>query len=154
MTDAPETTPRLLPPVYFFAAMAAMAALWWWLPLVTLAGWPWRAVGFVVIAAGVALAMWAFGLFQRAGTGVKPFSPSTALVVHGPYRWTRNPMYVSLTAGLIGWGIVLGALSPFVVVPFFVWWIHGRFVLREELHMERHFGDDFRAYMTRVRRWI
>jgi protein-S-isoprenylcysteine O-methyltransferase Ste14 len=92
--------------------------------------------------------------FRRKKTGLKPFSESTALVVEGPYRFTRNPIYAGFTLMLIGVALALGAVSSLIAVPLYVAIIHFRFILPEEAHMERAFGEEYLALKRRVRRWL
>ena len=114
-----------------------------------------RAAGVAVIALGLAFSAWGVLTFRGAGTEVQPSSPTNkALVTHGPYALTRNPMYVGMVTITLGVALLVGApllfaapvllflLDNFVIIPF------------EEAKMERQFGDAFRAYKARVRRWI
>ncbi len=150
-------TPRSpfdIPPVYFLLAILLMLALHRWLPIVDLVDPPWSRLGWVLIVGGVLLALWAERLFAHAGTGVRPFTPSTALVATGPYRLTRNPMYLGMILVLLGGFILGGSLSSFLLIPVFFWLIHTRFVLPEEDHMAAHFGKDFEDFKQKTRRWL
>ena len=106
------------------------------------------------MALGLALIIWAALLFRRAGTGIVPFSDATALVAEGPYRFTRNPMYLGMAAMLLGAALLLGSLTPFLVIPAFMALIAERFILPEEAMLEREFGERYAAYKLRVRRWL
>ena len=106
------------------------------------------------MGASLGFVFWARMLFVKAGTTVKPFHESSELVVMGPFGVTRNPMYLSMTVFLLGLAILLGSLTPFFVLPFFVWIINTRFIRVEESMLEQRFGDSYRAYKARVRRWI
>ncbi|PYO67712.1 MAG: isoprenylcysteine carboxyl methyltransferase [Gemmatimonadetes bacterium] len=111
-------------------------------------------LGWVLAGAGVALAASAIVLFRRAGTSPVPIQPTTALVVRGPYRLTRNPMYIGLAALYVGVTLLINSLWPLVVLPVVLivirWWV----IAREEAYLERKFGDEYRAYQARVRRWL
>ena len=150
----PPQPRRILPPIYFAAAVGAMIALHFLFPVMKFGQAAFTAAGIALILAGVAIATWARGLFRRAGTTVKPFQESSALVTAGPYRFTRNPMYVGMVTGLLGVGLWLGSLLPFLVVPIFATWIERRFIRYEEAGLERKFGAAYRDYTGRVRRWI
>jgi len=143
-----------IPPFWFVIALALMVALHWLVPIAQLIAWPWSLAGSVLVVAGIALAVAAERRFKRAGTAVRPFEPSTALVEGGPFRFTRNPMYLGMVLVLAGASILLGSLSPLCVLPAFVWLLHARFVVHEEAHMERHFGERYLAYKRGVRRWL
>jgi protein-S-isoprenylcysteine O-methyltransferase Ste14 len=143
-----------LPPVYFLVALALMALLDYVVPVFPLVAKPYRDAGFVFMALGFALAAWAALLFRLARTGIRPFRPATALVTHGPYRLTRNPMYLGMTGILLGAAILLGSLTPFIVIPAFMALIAERFVSREEEMLEQTFGRPYADYKARVRRWL
>jgi len=128
-----------LPPVLFFAALALVVGLHLLVPVVQLFTWPLRvAAGGVLLAAGIALNLWADSLFKRVGTSVKPFEPTTALIVGGPFAFSRHPMYLGMVLILIGSALALGSLSPWVVVPVFVSQITRRFIVAEEAKLRLH----------------
>jgi protein-S-isoprenylcysteine O-methyltransferase Ste14 len=93
-------------------------------------------------------------LFLRAGTPLEPWQTPTALVATGPYRFTRNPMYLGLTLCLIGFALWLGTVTPAMLLPVFVALLTLGFVRPEERRLEQRFGESYRAYKARVRRWI
>lgn len=113
-----------------------------------------RALGWIGVLGFAALAVSALGLFRRAGTSFHPRRPSTALVESGPYRFTRNPMYLGFASLMIGaaflinsWWVLLMAVVAVLIVD--------RTVIQpEEAYLERKFGDEYRQYKTRVRRWL
>ena len=155
MAPAPQERRRWdVPPLHFFAACALMIALHLAAPIVRIVPWPFSLAGIVAIVAGIGLATLAERRFRRAGTAVRPFAPSTALVEDGPFRFTRNPMYVGMLLVLAGLFVLLGSLSPLLVIPAFLWLIQARFVVPEEAHMARHFGERYSDYKRRVRRWL
>ena len=145
---------KMLPPVWLLLALIAMAALHHFAPAARLIRSPWNWLGVIPIVAGLALAASGARLFKRAGTGIVPFSPATALVVTGPYRFTRNPMYLGLVMLLIGVALMLGTLTPWLVIPAFAWWINRRFIAQEEVMLEERFGEEYLRFKQRVRRWI
>ncbi len=109
----------------------------------------WSAVGL-----GLLLTFWAIGTFARARTAVMPHVPARRLVTGGPYRLTRNPMYVGLTFAYAGLALLVDSAWPLLLLPA-VLALLARFVVRrEERHLERVFGDAYRAYRGRVRRWL
>ncbi len=146
--------PRVIPPVYFAAAVAVMIALHWYLPLRRLMPRPWNWLGLVPIAVAAVLSGWAISLFIWRGTTVHPGHTPTRLVTGGPFRFTRNPMYVSLTLMLIGVAVLLGSVSPWLMVPLFVWGINHNIIPGEEARMVEAFGEKYRQYQARVRRWL
>lgn len=145
---------RVLPPVYFFICVMAAYVLHRYLPLVAVVPSPVNWAGAVLVAAGLGIALWASVLFKLAGTPVVPFTQSKAVVTTGIYRWTRNPMYLGMVIGLLGVAMLLGSLSAFLPIPFFVWQIRRKFILPEEAFLEGLFGARYTDYKARVRRWL
>jgi protein-S-isoprenylcysteine O-methyltransferase Ste14 len=144
----------VLPPVYFLLALTAMAVLHYLLPIAQLVSSPYRYAGIVLVVSAFALVLWAAVLFRRAGTTIKPFQQSSALIAGGPFRITRNPMYVGMVGALLGISVLLGSVTPFLVVPVFVALIHSKFIWAEETALERTFGSAYTDYKSRVRRWL
>ncbi len=147
-------SPRFYPPVLLLVAVVLMVALHYVLPVARWLAWPWRALGALPIAVAVLVGFWGAVQFRRHDTTIIPFEQSTALIAEGPYRYSRNPLYLSMTLILVGIWILLGSLSPAVVVPLFVWWISSRFIANEERHLEAQFGRTYLEYKTKVRRWL
>jgi protein-S-isoprenylcysteine O-methyltransferase Ste14 len=144
---------RLLPPVYFLAAIISMAALHFLLPIVRILPAAYSSSA-VVILVGMSLILWAVRLFVKAGTAIKPFEASTKMIVSGPYRWSRNPIYLGMVIILFGIGVGLGTLTPFAIVPLFVWLIQKNFIAHEEAMLDKSFGPAYAEYKKRIRRWL
>lgn len=152
----PAKPPRgpLVPPVYFLAALLLMAGLQLYFPVWHFAAPYHRHAGIALMALFIALILWAAWLFHRAHTGIVPFTPATSFVAAGPYRYTRNPMYLGMAGVLLGAAVFLGTLTPFFAVPVFTALIQARFILAEEAMLEETFGGVFLDYKARVRRWL
>ena len=144
----------LVPPVYLVLALGIMALLHYFLPVAVLLPDSYRLLGAVLILLSLAIGFWAVGLFRRADTGVVPFSPVKTLVAHGPYRFTRNPMYLGMAGLLLGAAILFGTLAPFLIVPVFVALIEWRFILAEEAFLAAELGEAYAEYKAKVRRWL
>lgn len=145
--------PRFLdwPPVWLGLAMAVvwmMAEVW--APL----GAPVRWLGVATAAVALVLAGWAALTFARARTTLIPGQPPSVMVTHGPFRFSRNPIYLADLLILAGWALWLGTLAGLVLVPVLLWTLERRFILPEEAALAERFGDDFRAYADRVPRWL
>ena len=149
-----DKSKRVLPPVYFLAALVSMGALHFFLPIAPMFDPPYPYCGSLLFITGVVLVLWGARSFSRAGTTIKPFQDPSALVTGGPYRYSRNPIYLGLVLALIGAGLLLGTLSPFVVVPVFIWLIQQRFIQPEEAALEKTFGSAYGQYKRQVRRWL
>jgi protein-S-isoprenylcysteine O-methyltransferase Ste14 len=110
--------------------------------------------GIAVLALGLALGAWAITTLRRAGTRVETTKPTTTIVTSGPYRLTRNPIYVGMVVILIGLAIALNTAWLLVaLVPFYLVIRYG-VIAPEEAYLERKFGDMYLSYKSRVRRWI
>jgi len=100
------------------------------------------------------ISFWAAIIMWRAGTPLRPTLPVTALVTGGPFRFTRNPLYLSMTILYAGITLQFDALWPLFTLPPALAIVHWKIILREEKYLEAKFGDAYRAYKARVRRWI
>jgi protein-S-isoprenylcysteine O-methyltransferase Ste14 len=145
-----------LPPLIFLGFLAAAAVLEAIVPLPipvahSLARY---VVGAVLAACGFVMIAMGTRRFVAAGTNVPPTLPTTALVVDGIYRRTRNPLYLGLTLVYLGLGVAAGSLWSIGLVVPLLWVINIGVVTREERYLERKFGDGYRDYKARVRRWI
>ena len=146
---------RLPPPAWAFLYLIIAGALSWF--------YPWRALidlriawlGVALVAIGVAISAWAFLLFRREGTEIDPTSETNkSLVVGGPFRFTRNPMYLGLVISTLGIAFWVGLL-PMFAVPLLVFATANRtHIPFEEAKMRRQFGAAFDQYTRQVRRWI
>ena len=103
---------------------------------------------------GIALAFMAFSEMARAHTTPDASQPTTALVTTGPYRYTRNPIYIAFFLIYLGFTLLAGTLWGLLLSPFLMATITRSIVRAEELYLERKFEEDYHAYSTRVRRWI
>jgi protein-S-isoprenylcysteine O-methyltransferase Ste14 len=145
---------RILPPIYFFGAIVLMVALDRLVPLVTLIQAPFTYLGWLVFAAAIAAALAVDRRFKRVGTTIKPFERSSALVTDGLFAISRNPIYLAMVVALVGIFLALGSLTPLAIIPPFVYIIRSRFIAVEERMLEDAFGEAYRDYRNRVRRWI
>jgi len=153
-----EAGPRvplgLMPPTYLLVAIGLMVVLHLFLPVGRLIRWPWNLVGALPIAAGLVLAMVADQQFKRRGTTVKPFQASSALVTDGAFRISRHPMYLGMVLLLLGIALCLGSLTPLAIPFVFACFIDVFFIRGEEQQMAEQFGETYREYESRVRRWL
>jgi len=121
----------------------------------TLTSWPLgEPIGWALVAVGVALMGSAVMTFRRAGTSLNPAKPTTRVVVHGPYRFTRNPMYVGWVIVYLGCVLLTNTVWPLVSLPVVLVLISRAVIAKEERYLEAKFGDAYRAYKARVRRWL
>jgi len=110
--------------------------------------------GAALFLAGTAIAAWAWTIFRRARTTTVPGKSSATLVVRGPYRLTRNPMYVGLTLAYLGEAGLLRQLWPIALLPIVLAYVNWTVIPVEEAKLTEVFPDEYRQYQSRVRRWI
>jgi protein-S-isoprenylcysteine O-methyltransferase Ste14 len=145
----------VLPPLLYGGTFILVLVLHWiWrLRIVEDASYLiWPGVALTVLA--VAIAMWGRSTMHAAGTNISPLKPANSIVTTGPFRFTRNPLYLSITLLYLGltlisntwWGMI--CLFPLVVV------MHNGVVLREEYYLEQKFGETYRNYRATVRRYL
>jgi protein-S-isoprenylcysteine O-methyltransferase Ste14 len=145
-----------LPPLIFLGFLAAAAVLEAVvpLPLLVLHAFPRYLAGAALAVGGFVMIAMGTRRFLAAGTNIPPTLPTTALVVDGIYQRTRNPLYLGTTMVYLGLGVAAGSLWAIGLVVPLMWVINVGVVAREERYLERKFGDAYRAYKARVRRWI
>jgi protein-S-isoprenylcysteine O-methyltransferase Ste14 len=142
------------PPLVFLGALGAGWLLNWLMPIWSFSSESLREAGGLMGFAGTSLGLWGVYTLLRARTGVRPGQPVTALVTGGPFRYSRNPLYIGLITIYLGvilaWGVwwALATLIPALAV------VQWRIVLREEQFLEARFGEEYRAYKARVKRWV
>ena len=145
----------ILPPAPYAAAIIGG----WWLDRYYLAmpldwGGLTRPLGWLSVAIGLGLMLWTMATFMRHRTTVNPYGAASSLCTGGPFRFSRNPIYLGDWFLLVGVAALLHTYWPLVFAPLI--WIMLRFgvIRHEEAHLEAKFGDAYRDYMARVRRWI
>lgn len=145
---------RMPPPAWFALGLAAIVLCWKMLPQGNVIPDWLRSIGFFEIFLGLALMADVVIRFVRAHTPVHPFHTATTLVTDGMMRFSRNPIYLGLALVLFGIALLLGTLPGLLVVPAFMWALTRFVILDEEAMLEREFGQDYRDYKARVRRWL
>ena len=156
MADTADTAHVIIrPPLAWGLAVIAGLALDWLLPLPFLPDDLQKGfLGASLFVLALALLAWAIVTMTGAGSNVPTNRPTTAIVESGPYRFTRNPIYLGMVLGLIGLGIAFDSLWLLIALLPFALVIRYGVVAREEAYLERKFGDVYRGYRSRVRRWL
>ena len=148
---------RFPPPLVYILGLLAGSLLHSWIGRdVEPAAWR---MGFVVAGAalavlGAAITVSGAVTFRRAKTEVPPFLPASTFVTWGPYRFTRNPMYLGFTIAYVGFALWLNLLWALAFLPLVIWTIDGGVIAREEAYLKRRFGSEYEAYCRRVGRWL
>lgn len=144
----------ILPPAYLFTALSMMVLLHLFIPVYEVTPPPWNMVGIIPLALGIAFNFGADTALKKYGTTVKPFKKSTALITTGVYKYSRNPMYLGTVLILIGVALLMGSLSPCIIIPGFIFIMDRLFIRAEEGMLNAQFGDAWTAYKAKVRRWL
>ena len=111
-------------------------------------------IGLPLIAGGVIVGFLGDRALSEAETNRSPYAPTTRLVTEGPYRFTRNPLYLSVTLLYAGISILANALWASLLLPFVLIIMTYGVIEREERYLERKFGEEYVRYKARVRRWV
>jgi protein-S-isoprenylcysteine O-methyltransferase Ste14 len=141
------------PPLIYLVPLLAGFVLDRFLPLPRLPRALHRA-GPPLLAAGIGLGIWFVASMRRADTPLDPSRPPTALVEDGPFRFTRNPGYLGFALTYAGISLLAGGRWPLVLLPGVLGAIDRGVIAREETYLEERFGDLYRKYRSRVRRWL
>ncbi|MFZ5876087.1 MAG: methyltransferase family protein [Nitrospirota bacterium] len=153
--DARDDPGVIAPPLLVYAVAFGVAVILHALVPLRVGAWPMRLVGgTLLIAAGILLARGAFRAMGLAGTSANPYASTTALVTQGPFRWTRNPLYLAQTFLYVGMAMALNTLWPLVWLPAVLLVMRYGVIEREERRLERQFGEVYQAYAAMVRRWF
>lgn len=110
--------------------------------------------GLIVAGTFLGLGLWSVLLVRRTGQSVNPWKPTPEIVERGPFRVTRNPMYLQMVLICVGVAIILWSVWVLVMTPICAWVLHRFAIKPEEAYLERKFGDAYLAYKRRVRRWL
>lgn len=145
---------RILPVVWFLLAVAVMVLLHRTLPMADFSAPLLRLLGHAAMAAAFVLIVLAGWKFNRRKTPVRPFAEAEVLVTDGPFRVSRNPIYLGMLLVLAGVALRMGTLTPWLVLPAFVMIINRRIIKPEEEMLARKFPETFAIYRSKVRRWL
>jgi protein-S-isoprenylcysteine O-methyltransferase Ste14 len=111
-------------------------------------------VGWLFVALGTGLSVWGLATFRRAGTSIRPSSPASTLVTHGPFRLSRNPMYLGLTLVYLGVTLLMNSVWTALFLPLVIGTLYLTVIRHEERYLAATFGDEYDDYRGRVRRWL
>jgi len=139
---------------YFLLLLALSIVSHFVFPVRVLLQPPFTFTGLLIIGAGLYLVFRARALFLRNRTTLSPYESPVVLITTGPFRFSRNPVYLAMAAVLFGSAVVMGTLVPFVFPVLFIVIIELLFIPDEERRLEEIFGDEYREYKRKVRRWV
>ena len=110
--------------------------------------------GLIVVAAVLLFGLWSVVLVRKSGQSENPWKPTVQIVQNGPFRITRNPMYLQMVVGCLGFAVLLANLWILLLTPLCAWLLQRWAILPEEAYLGRKFGPAYAAYKRRVRRWL
>jgi len=145
---------KIYPPTHFYTYLFISVAFHFLLPVKQIISIPYNFLGFIPAIIGVILNIWTDNLFKKLNTTVKPDQNPSVLIDYGPFKISRNPMYLGMTLILIGAGFLMGSVTAFVGAIFFIAAMEMFFIPDEEKLMREVFDEKFENYRKSVRRWI
>ena len=144
----------ILPPTYLLMALLLIIILNFTIPIIKIIPVPWNIIGLLPVMLGLWISIGADAQFKKRETTIKPFEKPSALVIDGWFKISRNPMYLGFVLVLVGISILLGSLTPFLVMVVFSIIMQLKFIRFEEQMMTETFGEEWEKYVQNVRRWI
>lgn len=145
---------RLPPPLLYLAVLAAGLLLHRLAPVHPLPRVIALPLALLCLVGWLVISVWAIGYFRRARTTILPMKPTTALITGGPFRYSRNPLYVGMALLYLAVSLWVNALWPLVLFPVAVMLIQRLVIAREERYLAARFGEAYREYCGRVPRWL
>ncbi len=142
------------PPLVFWGYLLGALLLNWVVPFPTPQTAILRVIGGLAVMGGIWLVAAAVSQMMKAHTTPDPHQPTTALVTGGPYRLTRNPIYLGFFLIYMGFTLLAGILWGLLLSPFLLWTITNAAIHAEEVYLEKKFEERYASYKSRVRRWI
>lgn len=156
--SAPDSTTTAgviaLPPLIYLAGLAPGIALEFLYPLPLIESPLSHFIGWPLLAVAWAFVNWGIWHMRRAGTAMDVRKPDTALVTGGPFRFSRNPLYIGLTVLYLAISILVKTLWPIIFLPLVLLVMIKGVIVREERHLARIFGQEYETYKKRTRRWL
>lgn len=145
---------RIFPPSYLNLLIILEILVHWLLPIYQLIPIPYNYSGIVLIGLSLVLNIYSVRYLEHQNTSSNFFENSTNLVISGPFSRSRNPIYLSGVGFSLGVAIFLGSLTPFIIPLIILLALNNIYIPDEEIRLEENFGREYRAYKSKVRRWI
>lgn len=143
-----------MPDGYFITSLVMSIIFHSILPIVKIILYPYSLIGILLIITGISLVFVTNSILLKKRTSIKPFETPSVLITYGPFKFSRNPIYLGMAIVLFGVETLLGSLSSFIFPILFVIIINRSFIPMEENNLEKLFGEKYLVYKTKVKRWI
>lgn len=144
---------KIVPDIYLAILLLLSIIFHFSFPIKNIVHFPYNLVGILLVVGGIIMAVWANYLLMKNNTSIRPYEKPSFLVTTGPFKLSRNPIYLGMAFILGGADIFLGSLITFVFPIFFVL-VMKQIIYSEEKDLEAHFGGKYSEYKKKVRRWI
>ncbi|MFZ2455804.1 MAG: methyltransferase [Candidatus Altiarchaeia archaeon] len=145
---------RITPDGYFITLLTLAILSHAIFPMARIIFFPFSLIGIILIIIGLFLTLWTNSLLLKNRTTLKPFGMPSFLITSGPFKFSRNPLYLGMAIALFGVNIFLGSFSPFIFSIIFIILIDRLIIPVEEKNLEKTFGKNYVGYKREVRRWI
>jgi len=153
--SADNANVAMFPPLLLLIFFVVGGFLEWIVPLpIVDTGVGGDIIGIILVILSALIIIWALGIFRRAGEDKDVRKPTYKIVSTGPFAHTRNPMYLSFLLLYLGVAFIFNIEWFAVLFPILIAALHYGVIKREESYLERKFGDEYRVYLSRVRRWL
>jgi len=134
-----------------FGILVSWIASWY---MTVQLGKPWGFLGIALVFGAYLTIKWCFRLFSAAKTNTNTTKPALSIVKSGPYRVSRNPMYLSYVVAYAGISLIANSIAMLVLTPVFGLWLTRWVILPEESYLEKYFGEDYLQLKNTTRRWL
>jgi len=145
---------NIMPPTYFFVLLITSIIIHFIAPIKKIIPHPYHYAGIVLIIFGLAINILTDNLFKKHKTTIKPNEKPSSFIIAGPFRLSRNPMYLGMLSILLGTSFLLKSASSFLPPLIFIIIMKTMFIPIEEENMLNQFGEKYANYKNKVRRWI
>jgi protein-S-isoprenylcysteine O-methyltransferase Ste14 len=145
---------KIFPPTYFFILLMLSVILHFVFPIMKIIPSPYNYLGILLVLFGIIINIWADRIFKTEKTTVKPDESPDVFILSGPFKFTRNPMYLGMLSILLGVAVFLGSLITFIFPVLFIVLMNLLFIPVEEKNLQKKFGKKYIDYKKKVRRWI
>jgi len=143
-----------LPPTYFIVCLFLAVVLHYFIPIYQLINFPYRYIGLPLTLLGGILNIWSNWIFKQKKTTIKISQQSSALIIGGPFKFSRHPMYLGMFLTVLGLAIFLGSIISFLPAIIFFFIMDIVFISKEEKMMQKTFGQEYLNYKKQVRKWL
>lgn len=145
---------KLYPPLLVLLAICGQIIIGQWVPIEPVLAVGWQLAGILFVVVGMASILLMSRTFVKAETTILPDCAPSILLESGLFAYSRNPIYVCMALILTGSGLLSGHIWSLLFVPLFNFAVYRLWILQEEQNLEAEFGQEYRDYKQRVRRWL